>query len=171
MLEGIQKSLAFDPQIFLFQVVLFIVLLVVMNLVFWKPLLTHLGTREQSIKDAYRTVEATRHDMENLRSEYQTRIAQIEAEARGRIQTAIKDAQTERERLIAEARAQSEATLRQGIADLDRERVESLEGLRGQMVGLAVNAAGKALGPVANADALRRSVETNVNQSANAARN
>lgn len=171
-MDSILSSLGFNVQVFFMQIVLFIVLLVAMNILFWKPFLAHLKGREQHIKDAYHAVENTRHEMEGLRTDYQVRLGQIEAEARGRIQTAIKEAQTERERLIAEARAQSDATLRQGIADMERDKNDALESLRGQMIALAQTAVGKALGPTADPAALRATLEKSLTQNgANPARN
>lgn len=162
MLKPIMDSLAFNPQVFLLQVILFVALLLVMRVLFWNPILAHLAARNQHIADVGKTIQQTQHEMEALRTDYLARIAQIEAEARTHIQEAIKEAQTERERLMAEARAQAEAAIRQGVADMEREKTEALESLRERMVGLALNAAGKALGSGADSVALRRSVEEHI---------
>src|SRR5215831_6613867 len=103
-LKPLLDSLNFDTTIFLMQMALFIALWNIMSHLFWKPMLKHLAGRDQRIKDAYQSVEDTRHEMEKLRTDYQTHLAQIESDARARIQTAIREAQVERERLLAEAR-------------------------------------------------------------------
>src|SRR5581483_6959814 len=90
---------------------------------------------EQSITGSYATVAETQREMEALRADYLARIAQVAAEARARIQAAIKEAQTERERLMAEARAQSDAAIREGVAAMEREKTEALQQLRDHMVG------------------------------------
>src|SRR5438552_2630580 len=128
-MESIIKSLGFSVPIFLAQIVLFLIVLVAMNTLYWKPVLSHLHARDKQIADAYKTRDEFQHEMEALRADYLARIGQIEAEARTHIQAAIKEAQTERERLIAESRAQSEAALRRGIADMERDKAESLETL------------------------------------------
>jgi F-type H+-transporting ATPase subunit b len=158
----ILNSLNFDPQIFVIQIVLFIALWITMNHLFWKPMLKHLAGRDQSIKDAYKSVEDTRHEMERLRTDYQARIAQIEADARSRIQAAIREAQTERERLLAEARAQADAAIKQGAADMEREKNEALAALRDRMTQMALAAVGKALGSAAEPTTLRQSIETHI---------
>ena len=160
------KSLGFNPQVFLMQVVLILVVLVVMNFVFWKPMLAHLSQRDKDVADAYKTRDALQHEMESLRAEYLARITQVEAEARSHIQTAIKEAQTERERLLAEARAHSEATLTQGIAEMEREKTQALETLRGGMAGMALTAANKALGSAGDPVALRTTIEQRIAQEA-----
>ncbi|HZP80431.1 MAG TPA: ATP synthase F0 subunit B [Chthonomonadaceae bacterium] len=166
MLKPIIDSLAFNPTIFLANIVMFVILWNVMSVLFWKPILAHLAAREQSITGSYATVAETQREMEALRADYLARIAQVEAEARARIQAAIKEAQTERERLMAEARAQSDAAIREGVAAMEREKTEALQQLRDHMVGLAVVAAGKALGPAADPASLRRSIEESLHRSA-----
>ncbi len=174
-MSAILDSLGFVFPFFVAQIFLFIVLLVVMNQIFWKPVLAHLRVREQTVSDAYRTVETTRHEMESIRAEYQSRINKIEAEARSHIQTAIKEAQTERERILAEAREQSDATLRNGVEAMEREKTEALQSLRERMAGLAMTAVQKALGAGFDASAVRRSIDARIStiagDAANAARN
>ena len=160
------KSLGFNAPVFLMQVVLVLLVMVVMNFVFWKPMLAHLSQREKNVADAYKTRDTLQHEMETLRAEYLARITQVEAEARSHIQTAIKEAQAERERLLADARAHAEATLTQGIADMEREKTQALEALQGGMAGMALTAANKALGSAGDETALRTTIEQRIAQEA-----
>jgi len=161
-MDAIVNSLAFNWQVWLGQIALFIVLWNVMSILFWKPYLAHLQSRDQHITGAYASVEHTRQEMESLRNDYQTRIAQIENEARATIQAAIKAAQTERERILSEARATSDTTIREGVEAIEREKDQALADLRERMVGLAVNAASKALGPAADTATLQSSIEERI---------
>jgi F-type H+-transporting ATPase subunit b len=163
-MADIAKSLAFSPTIFLLQVVLFVALWNILSRIFFQPILGQLQERDQKIADAYQSVQDTQHEMEALRADYLARIAQVEAEARSHIQTAIREAQTERERLLAEARAQTEAAIRQGIAEMEREKAQALEELRGRMVGLAMTSVDKALGSVIDPTVLRATIEQRVAQ-------
>ena len=161
-MESIIKSLSFDWRFFLAQVVLFLFLWQVMNLLFWKPMLAHLAKRDQGIKDAYDTVDTIRHEMETLRSDYQARIVKIESEARSHIQQAIKEAQSERERILAEARSEADAAVRLGAETMEREKVDALTSLRARMVDIALGAVSKALGSTADPAAVRQFVEQRV---------
>src|ERR1051326_5330414 len=158
-MESIIKSLAFDWKYFVFQICLFITLVLVLNQIYWKPMLAHLAKRDKGIKDAHDTVERIRYEMEALRADYQARIIKIEGEARTHIQQAIKEAQSERERILTEARAQAEATLRQGVEAMEREKAEALTDLRERMVAIALGAVDKAIGRAVDPGTLRRSVE------------
>jgi F-type H+-transporting ATPase subunit b len=168
-MDAIIKSLGFNVTIFFAQVVLFLLLWFFLGNIFFKPILGRLKQRDKDIADTYHTVQEMQHEMESLRSDYLVRIAEVEAEARGRIQTAIKEAQTERERILAEARVQSEQTLHQGILDMEREKSEALVSLRGSMVNMAVTALQKTLGAAADPTVLRASIESSI--AANPARN
>ena len=168
-MDAIIKSLGFNVTIFLCQIVLFLLLWFFLGNNFFKPILGRLKQRDKDIADTYHTVQEMQHEMEALRAEYITRIAAVEAQARGQIQTAIKEAQSERERILAEARVQSEQTLQQGIADMEREKVEALVSLRGSMVTMAVTALQKTLGAAADPMVLRASIESSI--AANPARN
>jgi len=161
-LNAIIKSLSFDWRYFLAQIVLFIVLTVVLNQVFWKPMLAHLARRDKSIKDAYKTVEHTRHEMEALRADYQSRIVKIESDARTHIQQAIKEAQSERERILAEARARADAALQEGIGAMEREKAEAFDSLRERMVAIALTSVDKALGSAVDTRTLRGSIEERI---------
>ena len=163
-MQAIQEALGFSPLVFVLEIVVFVFLLVFMNAFFWKPIMGHMAERDKAKADAYKKVDTTEKEMEALRADYLARITQIEAEARAHIQTAIKEAQTERERIIMEARAQSEATLKQGIADMQREKITSLQSLRERMVGIASDAASIALGSAGDKSALRQTIETRVAQ-------
>ena len=100
-MADIVKSLAFNTNIFFAQIVLFLALWFLLGNLFFKPVLGRLKQRDKDIADTYRTVQQMQHEMETLRADYLVRIAEVEAEARGRIQTAIKEAQGERERVLA----------------------------------------------------------------------
>ena len=161
-MDSIIKSLSFDWRFFLAQIVLFIVLTIVLNQVFWKPMLAHLARRDKSIKDAYKTVEQMRHEMESLRADYQTRIIKIEGEARTQIQQAIKVAQSERERILADARTRADAAILQGVEEMEREKTDALASLRERMVEIALTAVDKALGRAVDPNSLRGDIERRI---------
>jgi F-type H+-transporting ATPase subunit b len=146
VLETLLHSLNIDPTIMLMNGVLFLILLFILNAMFWKPMMAHLEQRKHDIQNAYKTVDDTRQEMERLRAEYQARLNQIEAEARGQIQDTVRDAQAQREQMIAQARAESEAIMAEGAASLAKEREQTLAGMRATLDQTALSALGKALG-------------------------
>ena len=59
---------------------------------------------------------------------------------------------------------QTEALLKQGVAAMEREKVEALISLQSRMIGIASSAADKALGSFGDQAALRQSIETRIMQ-------
>lgn len=163
-MDAIITALGFNVKVFLAELVLFIGLLLAMNALFWKPVMAHLAARDKEMADAHHKVQVTEREMEALRADYMARITQIEAEARTHIQSAIKEAQAERERILAEARTHSETILREGILEMEREKLDALQALQARMVGIAVTAADRALGSAGDAAAIRQSIATHIAQ-------
>jgi F-type H+-transporting ATPase subunit b len=133
MLDSLLKSLNIDPRVMALNAAAFLILLFVMNRVFWQPMLKHLDGRRQRIKDAYGSVDATRREMERLRAEYEAKLADIEAQAHSRIQQTVREAQAAREAMLAEARQTAEQMSRDGLeqirAEHDSVRAEMIETL------------------------------------------
>jgi F-type H+-transporting ATPase subunit b len=162
-MEALTKPLNIDPFILLANGILFLVLLQIMSRLFWKPMMDHLDRRKEQITNAYRTVDDTRREMENLRSEYQGRIAEIEAEARGRIQETVLQAQRQREEMLARARAEAETAIRRGDEEIEKEKAFAIVSMQGQLGEVASDTLAKALGALPDA-AQRRLVEEHIAQ-------
>ena len=152
MLQQLLKSLNIDPSVLLMNGVLFLVLLVVLNAIFWKPMLRHLEERKKSVSDAYRAIDSTRTELENLRAEYQIRLNAIEADARAQIQATVKDAQAEREALIAQARLSAERSLAEGSSAIRSDSAATLETMRGSLDQVAADTLSKVTGLKTSAD-------------------
>ncbi len=146
MLDTLLKSLNIDPMVILLNGVLFLVLLFILDKSFWKPMLTHLDNRKKEVTSAYQAIDNTRTELEKLRAEYQVRLNGIEAEARGQIQTTVRDAQAQREAMIAAAREQSEQMVKDGTVAILKESDESLAAMRGSLDTVASDTLAKALG-------------------------
>lgn len=144
MLQTLLDNLKIEPIVLLQNGVLFVLLLLFLNTFFWKPILRHLDSRKDSISNAYKAVEDTRHELDALRADYQARLAAIEAEARGQIQKTVHEAQDQREKMIEEARAQAEDFTQQGAIRIEQERDQTIAGMRDTLNGAALNALAKA---------------------------
>lgn len=128
------------------QVTGFVLLWMVLARYLFRPMMALLKTRETEIKATYDLASADRASAEELKAEFESRLAGIEAEARVRLQAAIKEAQTAKDEMLAEARARVDDTLRRGEEELAREREKILAEIREQTVDLSLAAAAKIVG-------------------------
>ena len=142
----ILHSLGIEPKLVITQIIGFAILLWIMNRLLYKPLFGTLAQRQADIKATYDQLDADRDRMEATRREYEQRLANIEAEARERIQAAVKEAQALRDNLVADAQQQAETIVTQGRNDSERERQAAFAEMRQQIVSLAIAAAGKVVG-------------------------
>jgi F-type H+-transporting ATPase subunit b len=143
---GILEQLGIDFNIILIQIVGFLLLLWLMMRYFWKPVEQMLEARRQDINATYDKIEADRQAMEQLRVDYEQRLAQIEAEARERIQQAIGEAQQLREQILQDARRQAQEILARAQEQAQLEREKLLTELQTHVADLTLAVAERVLG-------------------------
>jgi F-type H+-transporting ATPase subunit b len=128
------------------QALSFIILIWVLGKYLFRPIQEVLAARQQEVRSTLERVEADRLAMETSRREYEARLVGIEAEAREKIQAAIKEAQGMKEEIIASAHGDAERIMRRGQEEIQREKQRALVELRTEVADLAVQAASKILG-------------------------
>src|SRR5205807_1182899 len=123
------------------QAVALIVLVWMLKRLFFQKVLDVLDQRRHEVQDTFDKMESDRQAMESARTDYEKRLANIEAEAREHIQAAVKEAQQLREQLIADSRGQADALLKHAQEEIGREKQKALVELRTEVAELAVGAA------------------------------
>jgi F-type H+-transporting ATPase subunit b len=109
------------------------------------PIFSVLQQRQDTIKNDLDEAESRRNEMVRLQKDYETRLAQIEDEARDKIQSAVKEAQAARDEIIAKANADREAIVRRGEEEMAREREKVMAQMRDQIAEMAVTGASRIL--------------------------
>lgn len=145
-MSEILHALNIDPRVMAAQVTGFIILWIILARYLFRPMLALLDSRKREIELTYEKANNERAEAEQLKAEFDQRIAGIEAEARSRIQAAIKEAQDAKDEILTDARTRSEDILHRGQEDLAREREKTLAGLREEVVNISLSAAGKLIG-------------------------
>lgn len=141
----VMHQLGIEPAAIVVEMVGFVLLLLLLKRFLWKPVTDYLEQRQQDIAQTYDKVEQTRQEMERLRSDYEQRLANIEAEARAQIQQAVKEAQQMREQILAEARQQAEKMIHDAEETIRYEREKALAEMRTQVVELTLLATSRIL--------------------------
>ena len=140
------EQLGITPALLITQIVGFLILLWLLNRFMFKPIFGILDERRLSIQETYDQLDRDRAAMEQTRRQYEERLANIEHDARERIQAAVKEAQSLRDSLVSDAQRQAEAIIAQGRNESEQERQQAFLEMRQQVVALAVAAAGKVVG-------------------------
>jgi F-type H+-transporting ATPase subunit b len=135
--------LRFEPGLMVWTVVTFLVLLVVLRKLAWKPLLEALDTREKRIDDALRKAEKAQKEAEQAIAENRKRSDEAMRQAEQLIEQARHDAEQTRQKLVAEARAESQRVVDQGMRRLESEQRAAMQEMRAVAADLAIRAAGR----------------------------
>ena len=156
--------LEINPGLILWTIVTFIILLVVLRAVAWKPLLGALTAREEKIRTSLQRTEQAQQEAEKLLEENKHQLAQAEEQS----QRAIKEGRGMGERLKAEiiekANASSRNMIEQAKEEIRREKDAALIELRGEVADLAIMAAEKVLDANLDASKQRELVETAIRE-------
>ncbi len=152
-------QLNINPAAILVNIVGFVLLLWAMNKLVFKPIGTVLVEREQDVNSRYDRLDTDQRQMDALKADYEQRLAGIEAEAREKIQSAIKDAQAARDQIVNEAAGRSREMIQRAEAEVAHEREQAMITIRQQVVDLAMGAATKVIGDSLDETRQRRLID------------
>jgi F-type H+-transporting ATPase subunit b len=110
----------------LYQIVLFVVLLLILNKVLFRPYLGLLEERERRTIGAQHDAAELEHEGARLRAQYEEKIAQAQAAGYAAREAILQDGRQQRERILSQAREEAKSILelvrRELAAALERER-------------------------------------------------
>jgi F-type H+-transporting ATPase subunit b len=137
--------LEINPGLILWTIVTFIILLVVLRAVAWKPLLSALTAREERIRTSLQQADKAQQEAERLLEENKRQLAQAEEQS----QRIMKEGREMGERLKTEIIQKADASaghmVEQAKEEIRREKDAALAELRGEVADLAIMAAEKVL--------------------------
>jgi F-type H+-transporting ATPase subunit b len=128
------------------QIINFLILLVILKKLFYKPVLQALADRQTRIANNLETAEKEKSAAEELRREYQEQLAQARTQAQVIVDKATKLAEQAKDEILQEARAEHARLLKEAQEEIAREREKAVAELRGEVVSLSIAAAGKIIG-------------------------
>jgi len=139
-------NLNVDIKLVLVNIIGFIILLVVAKKLVFDPIGKVVSERETDIGGQYERLETAQREMATLKSEYEGRLAEIEAEAREKIQSAIKEAQAARDQILADANAKSHEIVSKAEVEAERAKERAMNELRLRIVDIAVGTTSRIIG-------------------------
>lgn len=130
-------------QLLFTNIVAFLIFLFLLRKFAWGPLMSLLDARRERIKADYAAAAGKLGEAEQLRADYDAKLAEIKALERERLQEAVKRGEEISGRLQEEAKAKAGDFLGRAEAELEREVGAARLELRAQVVTLALGAAEK----------------------------
>lgn len=163
-LKAVGETFGWHPQLFISQVVLFVILALVLKKFAYAPLLAMLDKRKAQISESIENAEKTRKELANAQAKAQEIVGQAGQQATKIIEearaAAAKVSEAERQKAIADAANIIAKAKESNDAELARMKAE----LRQEFGRLVVSAASRATGDILSADQKGRLADDAVRQ-------
>jgi F-type H+-transporting ATPase subunit b len=111
----------------------------------WGPILGHLDARREKISRDYAAAEEAKQRAEASRADYESKLREIDALSRKKIEEAMHEAGRVSAEIREKAREESNAILAKAQADIERERAKARVALRDDMVQMVLKGVEKVL--------------------------
>ncbi len=135
--------LSIDPDLAVWTVVVFVLLLAVLWKFAWGPILAGLEKREHAIADEIASAQRQHEEANTLVSQYEARLAAAGDEVRALLDEARRDADHARQAILAEAKSAAEAERLRALREIESATDGALRSLAERSAQLAVELAGK----------------------------
>jgi len=146
------------------QLVNFILVLVILRMLVYKPVLAMFETRKQKIQEALENAEKVKADAALQQKEFDRKLDDARREAQSAAAVAQQAAEKERQRIIAEAQQDAEKIRVAARGELDYERKQMVSELRQQVIDLSMIGAQRVIGGNLDDRKSRQLVENFLNE-------
>jgi F-type H+-transporting ATPase subunit b len=132
-----------NPGLIIWTVVTFLLLALILKKFAWKPILDRIETRDRTIREALEESKRAREAADEALSKNKEMVAQARAEAARIVETGQKEAEKARSEILEKAKGEASAVLEQGRKQIEFETRQAVAQLKGTVVDVALQAAGK----------------------------
>ena len=145
---------------FVVNILAFVLLLLILKKFAWGSLLKLIDDRRAKIASEFEGIERTQQELAKLKTDYQEHLAQIEEEARAKIQQAVDEGRRVAAEVEEGARAHAREVLEKSKEAIALEVAKARLELKDQVVDLAIQATHKILRQNLDEETDRRMIES-----------
>lgn len=143
IVESVVNPLYFDPDLAIWTVVIFLLMLWVLKKFAWGPIVEALEAREKRVSDYIAAAEAKHEEAKGLLAAHEARLASAKDEVREMLEEARRDAEATKAQIVAEADTAAKAHRDRAVRDIEQARDSAVRSLAETSANLAVDLAGK----------------------------
>ena len=132
-----------DPGLAIWTIITFLVLLWLLAKFAWRPMLSALEARRETIRKSLDDAQQARRELEEVNKESSRILKKAHAEAESILSKSRIDAETLREEMKQKARADADAIVREARRQIETETGRALRQIRGEIADLSVEIASK----------------------------
>lgn len=160
--EAFESPAEFRSDLAIWSFAVFLLLMLLLTAIAWKPIMQGLEKREQGIADMIAATQASNEDAKKLLASYERRLAEASEEVKSMLDDARRDADSMRQTIVAEARQAAEDEKERARQEIGMARDDALAQLAEKAGDLAVGVAEKFLREKISADDQARLVRESV---------
>ena len=142
----------FSYGLFIWQVLVFVLLIFLLRKFAWKPILNAVNEREESIEGALKAAEKARQEMKSLQADNEA----VLREAREERERILKEARDMKNKMITEAKdaaaTEADKAIVSAKAAIEAEKTAAIAELKNQAASLSIDVAEKILGQELSAE-------------------
>ncbi len=132
-----------NPGLIIWTILTFLILLIILKKVAWKPILTALDNREKEIEDSLNRAEQAKKEAQKILEENQATLSKAEEESKKIIDQSRIYADNLKEQMLKESKDQQQKIIEDASAEIERKKNAAFEELKNQIAEISVNAAEK----------------------------
>jgi F-type H+-transporting ATPase subunit b len=148
-----------NPGLIIWTIVTFVLLAFVLKKLAWKPILDRIETRDRTIREALEESKRAREAADEALAKNKEMLAQARAEAARIVESGQKEAEKVRSEILEKTKGEASAVLEQGRRQIEFETRQAVAQLKGTVVDVALQAAGKLIQSSLDDSQHRRLVE------------
>lgn len=137
--------MTFDVQVFLTQLLGFLVLLFLLRKFLWGRLLAFLDGRREEIRNRIADSEQRLAEAREKQARVEARLSEVDAECAAQRNDSVRQAQEEVQRILSEGRAQGETEREKLLRSLDEEKRKARNEIKDEVVRLSLAVAERLL--------------------------
>lgn len=135
----------FSAGLFFWQLILFVLLLLLLRKYAWGPILNAVNDREEGIRNALAAAENAKKEMQNVTADSE----RLLKEARAERESMLKEAREIKDKIVADAKEQSkiegDKMIKQAQAAIEGEKKAALADIKNQVATLSLDIAEKVI--------------------------
>jgi F-type H+-transporting ATPase subunit b len=139
------EGIGINGPLLLTQIVTFIILLLLLRVVAYKPIMRMLDERSNKVKESIEQAEAVQAQSAQAEEQLRKQLEEAGRESQERIARAVKAGEEVKQRAQEDAKKDAEALITRARAEIQQERDEAVQEVRREFADLTVLAAGKVI--------------------------
>ena len=154
-----EKWLSFDPGLFMWTIVTFLIVLFILKWKAWGPLMSALDKRAEDIKNALSAADRAKEDAEKASQDYEKLVQKAHAEAQQIISDSKATGESVKNDIESVARENAEEMIRKAKTQIEAESQKAIQEIKSSVVNLSIEAAGKIIEKNLDSEDNRKLVE------------